>query len=151
MTSIHRPLKLQLFIRVILARGVWKPVGMSAACEADVSWIIACPSNFAYLTSVLGLEIASACHFRNWVFEAFDGQLADWRVLYDSDGVSPWTIQSGTIQSGGWGAHILFPVEPSFPSSRFRIRLTNGFEHQCMHIRGFELFGAILPPWRIDA
>ena len=45
----------------------------------------------------------------------------------------------------------LFPVEPSFPSSRFRIRLTNGFEHQCMHIRGFELFGAILPPWRIDA
>ena len=91
-----------------------------------------------------------ACHFRCWVFEAFDRQLADWRVLYDSDGVSPWTIQSGTIQSGGWGAHILFPVEPSFPSSRFRIRLTNGNEHQCMHIRGFELFGAILPPWRID-
>ena len=63
MTSIHRPLKLQLFIRVILARGVWKPVGMSAACEADVSWIIACPSNFAYLTSVLGLEIASRVTF----------------------------------------------------------------------------------------
>ena len=98
----------------------------------------------------IGFGNCFACHFRCWVFEAFDRQLADWRVLYDSDGVSPWTIQSGTIQSGGWGAHTLFPVEPSFPSSRFRIRLTNGNEHQCMHIRGFELFGAILPPWRID-
>ena len=88
-------------------------------------------------------------HFRDWVFEAFDGQLANWRVLYDSDGVSPWPLPSG-----GWGAHTMFPVEPSFPSSRFRIRLTNvthGLGHQCMHIRGFELFGAILPPWRIDA
>ena len=105
-------------------------------------------------TALIGFGNCFASHFRDWVFEAFDGQLADWRVLYDSDGVSPWTIQSGTIQSGGWGAHTLFPVEPSFPSSRFRIRLTNvthGLGHQCMHIRGFELFGAILPPWRIDA
>ena len=100
---------------------------------------------------VLPIKHANAAiDFRCWVFEAFDRQPADWRVLYDSDGVSPWTIQSGTIQSGGWGAHTLFPVEPSFPSSRFRIRLTNGNEHQCMHIRGFELFGAILPPWRIE-
>ena len=44
-------------------------------------------------------------------------------------------------------------VEPSFPSSRFRIRLVQPTDVdliQCMHIRGFELFGAILPPWRID-
>ena len=43
---------------------------------------------------------------------------------------------------------------PSFGSSRFRIRLTERadetLDHQCMHIRGFDLFGAILPPWRID-
>ena len=42
----------------------------------------------------------------------------------------------------------------SFGSSRFRIRLTERtdetLDHQCMHIRGFELFGAILPPWRMD-
>ena len=48
---------------LILARVTWMPVGMSAACKADVSWIIACPSNFAYLTSVLGLEIASRLTF----------------------------------------------------------------------------------------
>ena len=83
-----------------------------------------------------------------WVFEAFDRQLADWRVLYDSDGVSPWPIATGE-----WGAHTLFRVGPSFASSRFRIRLTS-FDitrhESCMHVRGFELFGAILPPWRID-
>ena len=97
----------------------------------------------------IGFGNCFASHFRDWVFEAFDGQLANWRVLYDSDGVSPWPLPAG-----GWGAHTMFPVEPSFPSSRFRIRLTNvthGLGHQCMHIRGFELFGAILPPWRIDA
>ena len=97
----------------------------------------------------IGFGNCFASHFRNWVFEAFDGQLANWHVLYDSDGVSPWPLPAG-----GWGAHTMFPVEPSFPSSRFRIRLTNvthGLGHQCMHIRGFELFGAILPPWRIDA
>ena len=66
---MHRPLKLQLFTRLlllrrlVLARVTWMPVGMSAACKADVSWIIACPSNFAYLISVLGLEIASHVTF----------------------------------------------------------------------------------------
>ena len=46
-----------------------------------------------------------------------------------------------------------------FASTRFRIRLTeiepeNDFEEnwddRCMHICGFELYGTILPPWRID-
>ena len=78
----------------------------------------------------------------------FSDQLADWRVLYDSGGVSPWPIGPG-----GWGVHTLFQVGPSFPSSRFRIRLTSfdiTRDESCMHVRGFEVFGAILPPWRID-
>ena len=96
----------------------------------------------------IGFGDCYARRFRNWVFEAFDFQLSDWRVLYDADGVSPWRTQSGT-----WGFHTRFPVEPSFPSSSFRIRLgqPTDVDPQCMHIRGFEIFGAILPPWRIDA
>ena len=93
-----------------------------------------------------------ARNFRYWVFEAFDGQLSDWRVLYNSDGVSPWP--QNPIPDLIWGAHTLFRVGPSFPSSRFRIRLTSfdiTQDESCMHIRGFEVFGAILPPWRIDA
>ena len=36
-------------------------------------------------------------------------------------------------------------------SNRFRIRLLEGDEEErCMHIRGLELFGKILPPWRLD-
>jgi hypothetical protein len=97
----------------------------------------------------IGFANCYARNFRHWVFEAFDRQLADWRVLYDSGGVSPWPIGPG-----GWGAHALFQVGPSFPSARFRIRLTSFDiirDASCLHIRGFEVFGAILPPWRIDA
>ena len=70
MTTLHRPLKLQLFIRrrrlmteLILARGVCMPVGMSAPWKKGVSWNIACPSKFAFLTSELGLEIATRVAF----------------------------------------------------------------------------------------
>jgi hypothetical protein len=40
-----------------------------------------------------------------------------------------------------------------FASTRFRIRLDSDLfqvGQRCMHIRGLELFGTILPPWRID-
>ena len=44
--------------------------------------------------------------------------------------------------------HRRFTVDAAFASSNYRIRVTN--DHQCMHIRGLEVFGTILPPWRID-
>ena len=44
--------------------------------------------------------------------------------------------------------HRRFTVDAAFASSNYRIRVTN--DHQCMHIRGFDLYGTILPPWRID-
>ena len=91
-------------------------------------------------------------NFDSWVFEAFDSEQDGWRVLYDSEGVSPWLDGSGFH----FGPHKLFQVHRPFASSRFRIRQTHPHGtseeefHQCMHIRGLELFGTILPPWRID-
>ena len=48
-----------------------------------------------------------------------------------------------------------------FASTRFRIRLDqpeseseseedDDHDHRCMHINGLELYGTIMPPWRID-
>ena len=89
-----------------------------------------------------------ANYFDSWVFEAFDSEQDGWRVLYDSEGVSPWADESGGAE---FGQHKLFQVHSPFASSRFRIRLAHDSDdYQCMHIRGLELFGTILPPWRID-
>jgi len=85
-----------------------------------------------------------ASDFFRWVFEAFDREQDSWRVLYDSEGVSPWP----GLPESAFGCHRRFTVDAAFASSNFRIRTTNDL--QCMHIRGFELFGTILPPWRID-
>ena len=77
----------------------------------------------------------AASSFQDWKFEAFDGQ--EWRELYYS--------QASPYESG-----VVFPVSPrdAFASSRFRLRLA-GFDGQCMHVRGLEVFGTILPPWRL--
>ena len=52
-----------------------------------------------------------------------------------------------------WESDVVASVA-SFASNRFRIRLLEGDHHagegRCMHIRGLELYGTILPPWRID-
>ena len=48
-----------------------------------------------------------------------------------------------------------------FASRRFRIRLDqpesesdseqdDNHDHRCMHICGLELYGTIMPPWRLD-
>ncbi len=48
-----------------------------------------------------------------------------------------------------------------FASTRFRIRLDqpesesdseqdDNHDHRCMHICGLELYGTIMPPWRLD-
>ena len=93
-----------------------------------------------------------ARYFDSWVFEAFDSEQDGWRLLYDSEGVGPWPDVGGIR----FGPHKLFQVHRPFASSRFRIRQihphgTSEEEfHQCIHIRGLELFGTILPPWRID-
>jgi len=44
-----------------------------------------------------------------------------------------------------------FLANATFASSRFRIRLADSDEtRRCMHLRGIDLFGEILPGWSLD-
>ena len=118
------------------------------------------PSSGSIVTYTLPFKLAlshfrfafgccNASAFRLWVFEAFDSEQDGWRVLYDSEGLSPWP----DLPHEKFGRHRVFTVDAAFASSSYRIRVTNynpDTHHQCIHIRGLELFGTILPPWRID-
>ena len=98
----------------------------------------------------IGFASCSAHQFKYWTFEAFD---EDWKVLYDSGGVSPWPLVGSEPRYGRDGPHRIFEVHDAFPSSRFRICMQANSElpvERCMHVRGFELFGTVLPPWRLD-
>ena len=97
----------------------------------------------------LGFGNCYGHHFREWVFEAFEGERENvWHVLYDSVGVSPWPHEP-PLGVAAPCPHTTFAVDAHFPSSRFRIRLV-GNQEQCFHLRGFEIFGTVLPPWRLD-
>ena len=93
----------------------------------------------------------SVRNFRDWVFEAFDGER--WHVLYEC-GESPW---SGLPFDCFGGPARCFDVDgTAVASSRFRLRMLDEVaEHawggglRCMHIRDFELFGTVLPPWSV--
>ena len=87
-----------------------------------------------------GISSCCAERFKDWTFEAFDGE--NWRQLLNfARPMSP------TIRFGFWR----FGAGGQFASNRFRIRLAESNEpSRCMHIRGLELFGTILPPWRLD-
>ena len=95
----------------------------------------------------------NAYRFRDWVFEAFDGER--WHVLYEC-GASPWIDCFG-----GYGSSArCFDVDGTAvaSSSRFRLRMLDTVdEHawahancpRCMHIRALEFFGTVLPPWSV--
>ena len=90
-------------------------------------------------------------HFRDWTFEAFDDERAEWHELYACD-QSPWRavlVQGFTAPPYCVGP-VIIPVEAEFASTRFRIRLLESEEeHRCMHVRGLDLFGTVLPPWQV--
>ena len=97
----------------------------------------------------------NANHFNYWALDGWDRDR--WRLLYESKGVSPWADECGEVEIG---QHKFFQIQwgvcpsRSFASSCFRLRQTHPYGEedysQCMHIRGLELFGTILPPWRIE-
>ena len=97
--------------------------------------------------------------FRDWTFEAFDDERAEWRGLYSCD-QSPWehVPDHASIQDYTSPPYcvepVILPVYADFASTRFRIRLLEPalsmHAHRCMHIRGLELYGMIMPRWRID-
>ena len=88
----------------------------------------------------IGFGNCGSWTFRNWVFEAYDGD-GHWTGLAVCSR-SPWS----RINLGEVGPEMIFQVNrsPNFQvvSSRFRIRLLG---IRCMHVRSFELFGTILP------
>ena len=85
----------------------------------------------------------------DWKFEAFDGE--NWRQLCNfarpmpPSGPSDWHGRRAFFRFGPPSA------ADRVASNRFRIRLAESNEpSRCMHIRGVELFGTIMPPWRLD-
>ena len=87
----------------------------------------------------LGISACRSERFRDWTFEAFDGE--NWRQLWNFTGTM--SAERRTFWRVGAADRVA--------SNRFRIRLAeSGEPYRCMHIRGLELFGTILPPWRID-
>ena len=94
----------------------------------------------------------NACRFRDWVFEAFDGEREEWRELYHCD-ESPWANHEPPPEDDWFRPWppVVIPVDDSIASSRFRIRLGGeSGTRRCFHLRAFELFGKVLPPWRLD-
>ena len=84
--------------------------------------------------------------FHDWSFEAFDSEQEEWQQLFSCDR-SPWA----DIPYTNYVPRALtFPVDYAglpFPATRFRIMLER---RRCMHIRGLELFGTLLPGWSLD-
>ena len=89
--------------------------------------------------------------FSDWRFEAFDGE--EWRELFYSRAPG---ASSGASDDGAYFRNsrpfVVFHVSrrDAFASSRFRLRLAGvDGQRQHMHVRGLEIFGTILPPWRL--
>ena len=109
----------------------------------------------------LGFGHCEARFFQCFVFEAYDCDRLAWHTLYESNGVSPW---EDIADHGGEGPETKYFDVDAFTSTRFRIRLADprdapahlvsaliGRFHgrQCMHLRAFEVFGTVLPPWQV--
>jgi hypothetical protein len=133
-----------------LASGIVDPdvtrgIGGGGECELRTdSWVqYELPCQLQVTAFSFGFFNCGARYFTRWTFEAFDGE--DWRQLYYSAD-SPWPDAIGYELT----RPVVFRLSGAadFASTRFRIRMVEQLEeHRCMHIRGLELFGKILPPW----
>ena len=128
---------------------VSKPITGGSECSTKTgSWVqYDLPFRLQVTAFSFGFSDCGATRFADWTFEAFDGE--EWRQLcYSAD--SPWPGVGVSLRN----RPVVFwlPDAADFGSNRFRIRLaeSNRASFRCMHIRGLELFGTILPPWRID-
>ena len=84
--------------------------------------------------------------FYDWSFEAFDSEQDEWQQLFSCDR-SPWA----DIPYASYVPRaVTFPVDYAglpFPATRFRIMQGR---RTCVHIRGLELFGTLVPGWSLD-
>ena len=117
-------------------------------CGLDAGSYIGYEIPFSLRLSHFRLSIGRCGYysFRDWSFQAFDSEQREWRRLFSCDW-SPWA----GIPFANYAAQAMtFPVSYaglSFPATRFRIMLHGD---NCMHIRGLELFGTVLPGWSLD-
>ena len=84
-----------------------------------------------------------------WTFEAFDGE--DWRgLLYSARPPEPYHCEVFELVSAADFASTRFRIRLDQPESESESEEDDDHDHRCMHIRGLELYGTIMPPWRID-
>jgi len=93
------------------------------------------PCSFRINRFRLGYGRCYSEHFTGWVFEGFHSLTQGWWVLFESP-------RGGAAI--GREAQICVDVD-AFVSDRFRIRLWGRNGVSCMHLRCFEMFGAVLP------
>ena len=117
-------------------------------CGLDAGSYIGYEIPFSLRLSHFRLSIGRCGYysFRDWSFQAFDSEQREWRRLFSCDW-SPWA----GIPFANYAARAMtFPVNYAglpFPATRFRIMLHGD---NCMHIRGLELFGTLVPGWSLD-
>ena len=88
--------------------------------------------------------------FKYWTFEAFDGE--DWRpLLYAARAPEPYNHEVFELMSAADFASTRFRIRLDQPESESESEQDDDHDHtcRCMHICALELYGTILPPWRI--
>ena len=131
-------------------------VSMKVSGGGECQYRLGCPTTGSWVEYVLpftlqitafsfGFSNCGAEDFKDWAFEAFDGE--EWRQIYYS-AHSPW---SEPLSHATGARLVCFRLsDTDFASTRFRIRLLESNRRRCTHVRGLELYGTILPPWRLD-
>ena len=179
------PASLGVTVSYLGTHGVWDPGSddeilafiQSGLVDQDRHKRISCPAGCRVLDgSYIGYElpfklqisqfrfaVADCSHreFRDWTFEAFDDERAEWRGLYLCER-SPWAEEPKFSPEGENFDAVILPVEADFASTRFRIRLLESEpdpgqgwspgphpDYRCIHVRGLEIFGTVLPPWQV--
>ena len=179
------PASLGVTVSYLGTHGVWDPGSddeilafiQSGLVDQDKYKGISCPAGCRVLDgSYIGYElpfklqisrfrfaVADCGHrdFRDWTFEAFDDERAEWRGLYLCER-SPWAEEPHVSPDGENFEAVILPVEADFASTRFRIRLLESEpdpdrgwgpgphpDYRCIHVRGLEIFGTVLPPWQV--
>jgi len=140
--------------KVVAAQPLFEGTTDAAACMAPVGSFVEyeLPFRLRLVSFRLGFGACFASSFTDWTLEALDPELEDtttdsWRVLFDSGGRSPWTgtvIPFGEVVTSPLKT---FQLDAPFEASHFRIRIVR--KAQCSHVRAFDLFGTILPPWSL--
>ena len=139
-----------------------KGISCPAGCRVLDGSYIGYELPFKLQISRFRFAVADCNHqdFRDWTFEAFDDERAEWRGLYLCER-SPWAEEPHVSPDGENFEAVILPVEADFASTRFRIRLLESEpsqpgwgpgphpDYRCMHIRGLEVFGTIMPPWQV--